>query len=114
MVALEELTFARRGGLLIAQITGEVDLSNVEKLRRQILDEVPNSATTVVLDFSETEYLDSSGIRLIFELSERLKRRGQQLELVIPTDSNVRRVLVLTEVQRIAAMHPSIDSLLQS
>ena len=51
-----------------------------------------------MLDLSETDYLDSSGVRLIFELAERLGSRGQKLELVVPDDSVIKRVLVLTEV----------------
>jgi anti-anti-sigma factor len=65
-----------------------------------------------VLDLSETEYLDSSGVRLIFELSRRLARRGQKLELVVPNHSVVERVLVLTEVHRVVSISSSVDAVL--
>ena len=46
-----------------------------------------------MLDLSEVGYLDSSGVLLIFELATRLRNRGQDLELVVPDDSMIRRVL---------------------
>lgn len=113
MVPLEELTFEHRGDVVVTRIKGEIDLSNAEAVKDQILDAVPNTAAALVLDLSETEYLDSSGIRLIFELLDRLRSRGQKLDVVIPDESVVRRVLVLTEVQRAVPMSRSVDAVLQ-
>jgi anti-anti-sigma factor len=113
MPPLEELTFERRGGAMLARIKGEVDLSNAAAVKEQILDAVPNTTMALVVDLTETEYLDSSGIRLIFELAGRLESRGQKLDLVIPEESVVRRVLVLTEVQQAVPMSRSVEAVLQ-
>jgi anti-anti-sigma factor len=61
---------------------------------------------------SGTDYLDSSGVRLIFELAQRLSNRRQQLTLVVPADANIRRVLVLTEVERVVPMAASLEAAL--
>jgi anti-anti-sigma factor len=106
---LEELEIAPRGDVMVAQVRGEVDLSNAPSVRERLLSAVPNSASALVLDLSGTQYLDSSGVRLIFELSERLASRGQRLELVVPDDSLVKRVLVLTEVQQVVPISASLD-----
>ena len=89
-------------------MSGEVDLSNAQSVRERLLSAVPNTATALVLDLSATEYMDSSGIRLIFELAERLRSRGQRLEIVVPGDSFVKRVLVLTEVQRVVPISATV------
>ena len=89
-----------------------MDLSNVPSVREQLLAAIPNTATAVVLDLSETDYLDSSGVRLIFELAERMRTRGQKLELVVPEESFIKRVLVLTEVQRVVPIAGSVDAVL--
>jgi anti-anti-sigma factor len=109
---LEELDFESRGEVVLARLSGEVDLSNASSVRERVLDAVPNSATSLVLDLTETQHLDSSGVRLIFELAERLGIRNQKLELVVPDDSVVRRVLVLTEVPQVVAISSSLDSVL--
>jgi anti-anti-sigma factor len=96
---------------VLARLSGEVDLSNAQSVRERLLSSVPNTATALVLDLSATEYMDSSGIRLIFELAERLRSRGQRLEIVVPGDSFVKRVLVLTEVQRVVPIAATIADL---
>ena len=113
MAPLEELTFESRGDVLLARVMGEVDLSNVSSVKERLVEAVPNTATALVLDLSSIDYLDSSGVRLIFELADRLASRGQKLRLVAPDDSIVNRVLVLTEVQRVVPLHASVDAALR-
>jgi anti-anti-sigma factor len=108
MTELENLSFEPLGSAMLARLEGEVDLSNAKAVREQLLASVPNTAAALVLDLSATEYLDSSGVRLIFELAERLRSRGQKLEIVVPGDSFVRRVLVLTEVQSVVPMSATV------
>jgi hypothetical protein len=47
---------------------------------------------------------------MLFELAQRLRNRGQGLHLVVPEESNVRRVLVMTEVERVVPMASSLDA----
>jgi anti-sigma B factor antagonist len=111
-VAHEDLSFERRGDVVLVQVRGEVDLSNVAPVRSQLLGAVPNVATALVLDLSGTDHLDSSGVRLIFELSERLESRGQQLRLVVPNGSAISRVLDITEVHRVVPVSSSLEAVL--
>ena len=112
MAAREELNFEQRGDVVLAHVKGEVDLSNVSPVRTQLLQAVPNAATALVLDLSRTDHLDSSGVRLIFELSERLESRGQKLRLVVPDDSVVSRVLEITQVNRVVPVSSSVEAVL--
>ena len=112
MAPLEELNFEPRGDVVLVRVRGEVDLSNVPSVKARLLDAVPNTATALVLDLSVTDHLDSSGVRLIFELAERLESRGQKLGLVVPDRSVINRVLVLTEVHRVVPMSTSVDAAL--
>ena len=114
MRPLEELAFESLGDAVLARLKGEVDLSNAPTVKEQVLDAVPNTASELVLDLTHAEHLDSSGVRLIFELSERLGNRGQKLELVVPNESVIRRVLVLTEVHQVVPMFTSVEAALQS
>jgi anti-sigma B factor antagonist len=113
MALLEELEFRPLGDAVLARLRGEVDISNAGSAREQLLDAVPNTASVLVLDLSGTGYLDSSGVRLIFELAERLNNRGQRLGLVVPDDSVVKRVLLLTEVHRVVPISTSVEAALQ-
>ena len=55
-------------------------------------------ATLVLVDLSETSYLDSAGIAMIFRLVARLTWRRQELRLVVPADAPIRKVLELTKL----------------
>jgi anti-sigma B factor antagonist len=79
--------------VVVAHLAGEIDLSNAATVGEQLASAVPNRALGLVVDMSATTYLDSSGVSLMFDLSERLRRRQQQLRLVVPEDAPLRRVL---------------------
>ena len=109
MTALEHVEVEQRSDLVIAQVSGEVDLSNAASVTDRLIEATPNSVAALVLDLSGTRYLDSSGVRMLFELAHRLRNRGQKLELVVPDDSNVKRVLLMTEVERVVPVSSSVD-----
>jgi anti-anti-sigma factor len=98
---------------VLAHLGGEVDLSNAQSVKAELLTAVPNTVSSLVLDLSDTRHLDSSGIRLLFQLAHSLESRGQQLKVVVPDSSIVRRILVLTEVHQVVALFPSVDAALR-
>ena len=83
MPELARLSFETEGDVELAHVAGEVDASNVDDLTEQLLDAVSNEARAVVLDLTQTSYIDSSGISLIFDAAARMKNRRQQLRLVV-------------------------------
>ena len=62
------------------------------ELSRRLLDAVSNRARALVLDLTETSYIDSSGISLIFDAAARMRNRRQQLRLVVRPRSFVGEV----------------------
>jgi anti-sigma B factor antagonist len=105
-----EIAVERRGGMLVAHLGGEIDMTNAGHVRDELLDSVPNEALVLVIDLHECRYLDSAGIEVLFDLARRLGRRRQQLRLVVPPDSPLVRVLELTEVGAAAPIHKKLDS----
>lgn len=81
MQQLAALRIVQRAPIVVASLTGEVDLSNVHQVRDDVLRAVPNSASALVLDLTETLYLDSQGIGMLLDIVHRLhalsaQRRG--------------------------------------
>jgi anti-anti-sigma factor len=95
MNELVDLVVLEDGEVLLARLAGEIDLSNSGDVEQAIVAAVPNTALGMVLDLSDLTYIDSSGIRLLLTLARRFRWRGQELCLVVPDDSRVRRVLAL-------------------
>lgn len=96
MTGLVHVHTRQAGGVPVCEINGELDASNVENVREQILEAATSEAPGMVIDLTETTYLDSAGVRILFELARRLRSRRQELRIAVPADGIVRRVLVLT------------------
>jgi anti-anti-sigma factor len=103
-----------QGPITIGQLAGEIDLSNVEDVQLQLLDGVPNDALGLVLDVSRVTYLDSAALRLLFDLSERLRWRGQWLRLVAPAESPLRRLLAITKLDTLVPVVETVEAARES
>lgn len=114
MTADAQIGVERRDDAMVVRVAGEVDMSNAASVGDELTHSVPNDVHGVVLDLSATRYLDSAAIELIFELARRLGRRRQALSVVVPNSSPLRRVLTLTDVASVVAMHPSLEQALAS
>lgn len=77
----------------VFRVVGEVDVSNVSTLSDQLLGSVSNQARAVILDLSNTTYIDSSGISLIFDAASAVDDRRRELRLVVVPRSFVAEVL---------------------
>jgi anti-anti-sigma factor len=99
----------RRDSAVIVKVGGDVDIANAAGLSARIGGLIGNEELGIVLDLSETRYLDSAGIRMVFHLSEKLSSRGQRLYLVVGRDQPAREALTLFEVQRVAPIVESLE-----
>ena len=97
---LADVQFSDQERVVVARLSGEVDLSNAEAIENAIVEATPNHALALILDVSQLDYLDSAGIHLIYKLREKLRARGQTLRLVIPPDSPANDALRLAGVPR--------------
>jgi len=107
-----EIAVVRQGGTVVAHVTGDVDMTNAAYLRDELLSSIPNDALALVLDITACRYLDSAAIEVLFDVSRRLGRRRQELRLVMPPESPLRRVIELTEVHTAAPVYESLDEAL--
>ena len=109
MSPLADLDVERRNGVPVAALSGEVDLSNASQLRGALERAVGSEDPGLVLDLSATTYLDSSGIKLLFDFGGALGRRQQQLRLVVPGGSPLARTIVLVEMRTVLPVDPTAD-----
>jgi anti-anti-sigma factor len=112
MTTQAQIAVERRGGSILARLDGEVDMTNASYVREELLASVPNDALQLVVELQGCRYLDSAAIEVLFDLSRRLGRRRQQLRLVLPSSSPLKRVLTLTDVDSVATVHETLDSAL--
>ena len=109
-----EIDVERRETWVVATLTGEIDMTNAYSVRDALTSQVPNDADGMVVDLTGFRYLDSAGIEFLFELAGLLSNRRQELHLVLPGDSPLRRVLTLTGVDAIAPLHASAEEIFRT
>jgi anti-sigma B factor antagonist len=112
MNPLADLVGEQRGDLAIASVSGEIDASNRAWIATRLRTLVTNQSTALVIDLSETSYLDSAGIALLFELASELRAHQQQLRLVVAGGSSIARMIKLTGLDATVPVHAALDAAL--
>jgi anti-anti-sigma factor len=102
---LATLRIREREGVVIATVTGEIDVSNAGVLLGDLAAGVANSAAGLLLDLSDVEFMDSSGVHMLYDLAERLANRQQVFAVVIPADRPPRRTVELSGVKPVEWLH---------
>jgi anti-anti-sigma factor len=110
MSPLAELNLESIAGLPVAHLLGEIDRSNAADLQSEIADAVGSQPEGLVVDLSELEFIDSTGIRMLFDLAASLKRQQQALRVVVPDQSHLADILETVGLQRAAATDHTVDA----
>jgi anti-anti-sigma factor len=64
------------GGAILVRTVGDLDLATAQHFEAELRQELSNGHTTVVLDLSAVEFVDSSGLRAIFRMANQAKLNG--------------------------------------
>jgi anti-sigma B factor antagonist len=104
------LEIERRNDVPVAHAREDIDAANARSVGIELAETI-GGGSALVLDLSETRYVDSAGIDMIFRLAERLRQRRAQLALVIPASSPLTR---LAEIVGLPRSMPVCDTLEQA
>jgi len=110
---LADVRFERDGGIVIAVITGEVDMSNATSVRQLIAGAVTPDDDAVIVDLSELAFMDSAGLHSVVELSTLLDEARQQLLLCVPHGSPMERAIQIVGLPGAVSVHPSPDEAIE-
>jgi anti-anti-sigma factor len=95
-------------GVLVIKVDGELDLAGTGDLAR-CLRQAERGRDRILVDLGGVTFMDSAGLDVLLDASETL---GERLELVVPPDSSVSRLLKLTGARLAFAVHSSAASAL--
>ncbi len=102
-------------GIQAIAVRGELDLSTAPDLERPLEEVLKGGAGPVLVDLSECEFIDSTGIALIVRAHQRLDTNGGERTLVVCSyNDQVRRVLDITGLDRSIPVHRTRDEALAS
>jgi len=101
--------FEEDGRLRIA-LTGELDLYTATKLDDVLVEAEGDGWPLLVIDLTELEFMDSSGLRLIVRTHARAGEWGRRVVVVNGSDT-VARVFSATSLDRELEMVASLDAI---
>lgn len=110
---MSPLDLERIEGVPIAHVNEDIDAANAAITQQQLADALGPDASTLVIDLSETRYVDSAGIDMLLRLSDRLDHRRARLILVIPDTSQLKRLALIVGLPEAIAIHPTLPAALQ-
>ncbi len=106
---LAKVAASLEDGLIIASLSGEIDLSNAADIAERLYRAVPHSAQGVVIDLSDLRYIDSRGIHVLLQVLERLDVRQQDARLVLPEESPLFRLFVILSIDKSPGVHRTVE-----
>ena len=107
---LADVTLERTDRVALAAVSGELDMSNATSVRQQIVQFVTPNDWALVIDLSGLTFIDSAGLRSIFELADMLEERRQQLFLCVPPQGTVARTIEIVGLPQAASVHADRDA----
>jgi anti-sigma B factor antagonist len=87
-------------GRHVVAVRGEIDLFTAPELKKTLADAIENGASRVVVDLSETTFLDSTALGVLIGAVKRLRGRDGQL-VIVNTDANIAKTFEITGLDQI-------------
>ena len=97
----------------VIALSGEVDLYTAPEFKQQLLETIGQGTKEVVVDLSDTTFIDSTTLGVLVGGVKRLRPNGGRLSLVC-TDRNIAKIFEITGLDKVFPIHGSRDEALQS
>jgi anti-anti-sigma factor len=98
-VTLLQIEAHAHDGLAHVVLTGELDLSTIDKVEQELTRVEGDRPDVVALDLSRLTFLDSSGLRVIVSADKRARRENRRFVVVRGPDT-VQRVFSITRLDQ--------------
>ena len=95
----------------VIALGGEVDLYTAPEFKQQLLDVIAKDARDVVVDFTNTTFIDSTTLGVLVGGVKRLRTNEGQLSLVC-SDRNITKIFEITGLDRVFTIYPTRDEAL--
>jgi anti-sigma B factor antagonist len=95
----------------VISLAGEVDLYTAPEFKQQLLEVIAQGAKEVVVDFSDTTFIDSTTLGVLVGGVKRLRTNEGQLSLVC-SDRNITKIFEITGLDKVFTIYGSRDEAL--
>jgi anti-sigma B factor antagonist len=100
------------GEIHVIAVRGEIDLSTAPELREPLERALQQDQPSILIDLTECDFVDSTGVALIVEAWQRVgEQEDGRIALCCP-NPQVRRVLEITGIEGSIGLHTERDAAL--
>ena len=92
----------------VIALAGEVDLYTAPEFKQQLLEVIGQGGKQVIVDFSNTTFIDSTTLGVLVGGVKRLRTNDGQLSLVC-SDRNITKIFEITGLDRVFTIYPTRD-----
>ena len=100
-------------GVLVVQVDGQLIVGNRHELKNLIQAALEKGERRLLIDFSRTGYIDSSGLGALVSISKRVRESGGELRLSGLND-DLRSLFELTKLDTLFAITETPEQALTS
>ena len=95
----------------VVHVRGEVDMSHEEELRSELRAAVAADARGVVVDLTECEFIDSSGVRalLLSREAHHREEEGSERLAVAASSEQILRILSVMGLDRVIPIRSTVE-----
>jgi anti-sigma B factor antagonist len=97
----------------VIALSGEVDLYTAPEFKQQLLEVIGKGGTDVVVDLTDTTFIDSTTLGVLVGGVKRLRPNGGQLSLVC-SDRNITKIFEITGLNKVFDIYESRDAAIES
>ena len=104
------VTVRREHGVVVAEVTGDIDMSTAARVRERLFG-LADSGQPLIVDLNRIAFIDSAGLGVLIGAARRADVRGGSLHAVC-SRPQTRRLLWLTGVDRRIPLSATVDGAL--
>ena len=98
-------------GVPVVRAAVEVDATNAQDLRSAIVAALGTGAERLIVDMSQTEFCDSTGLNVLVRAHKRLSEAGGEL-LLVASEPTLLRIFKVTGMDTMFHLFASLDEAL--
>jgi anti-sigma B factor antagonist len=93
-------------GVVVVAVDGQLIVGNRQELKQRILDALEAGDRKFLIDFTQTGYIDSSGLGVLVSLSKKIRDQGGDLRLA-GLNEDLKTLFELTKLDTLFAISDS-------
>jgi len=97
----------------VISLAGEVDLYTAPEFKQQLLEVITQGAKQVVVDFTNTTFIDSTTLGVLVGGIKRLRTNDGELSLVC-SDRNITKIFEITGLDRVFSIYDTREQAIEN